>query len=693
MLPKFIERQFIFFLAFVFVVLAIIGGVRAYSPIPFWDMWDGYLGFYNLLSEGDWSVWWSQHNEHRIVLSRILFWIDFYLFRGQVWFLIAINYILAGLTCWIFWQCCKLLGISGEKWIAPIIIVATFSWVQYQNFTWGFQSQFFLAQLLPLAALVEISRATSDPKCHRYHYITALFLGVLSIGSMANGILTLPLLTAYYAIYHRQNRSYLTGLVLATVIFWFFYFYNYISPGHHGSLLSAVSSQPMKIIHYVLLYLGSPAYHLSGGAKYSLWVATLAGIVFVSFYAFLFIKAIAPNRSKPIVLSLILFILYIGGTALGTAGGRIVFGVEQAFASRYTTPALMAWISLLLLFIYQTRHFVKFNLHLPRVALVIGLLMLPAQFTALFAKPNDPGDQLLSGLAIALGARDQKQVNNVAPSVERAIELSGLAKDQEISFFTVSEINLAKESFGKILNLDTSNYRACDAHVKNVLPIITEDKFIRVRGWIGDLSGPHTPTHAYIIDGRNFVVGIVLINTDYLNEAMHDDYKQEALGFDGYTLAAVGAQRLYLVSQSLKCKVSIDIPQKYFSIQAFQKGTAPTVSVNQLGATVGWGVNGDPFRTNLDRVAVFGSYVNGDADKGKISLFVKDFDQVLYRSGPTGGNQSIRLLGEENTQWTLPTAENWIMLSFSLGDNRELLVEFIDDGDSWGEWSAVGLVD
>jgi hypothetical protein len=90
---------------------------------------------------------------------------------------------------------------------------------------------------------------------------------------------------------------------------------------------------------------------------------------------------------------------------------------------------------------------------------------------------------------------------------------------------------------------------------------------------------------------------------------------------------------------------------------------------------------------------VFGSYVNGDADKGTTSLFVKNLDQVLYRSGPTSGNQSIRLLGEENTQWTLPTVENWMMLSFSLDDNRELLVEFIDDGDSWGEWSAVGLAD
>ncbi|MGD4365427.1 hypothetical protein QT713_22860, partial [Xanthomonas citri pv. citri] len=42
-----------------------------FSPVPFWDMWDGGLGFY-VRQMTDVSQWWAQHNEHRIVLSRIL---------------------------------------------------------------------------------------------------------------------------------------------------------------------------------------------------------------------------------------------------------------------------------------------------------------------------------------------------------------------------------------------------------------------------------------------------------------------------------------------------------------------------------------------------------------------------------------------------------------------------------------------
>ena len=51
----------------VFLGLAIIGGYEAYSPVPMGDMWNGTLGFYVNASHGDWSSWWAQHNEHRIL--------------------------------------------------------------------------------------------------------------------------------------------------------------------------------------------------------------------------------------------------------------------------------------------------------------------------------------------------------------------------------------------------------------------------------------------------------------------------------------------------------------------------------------------------------------------------------------------------------------------------------------------------
>ena len=73
------------------VLLSVIGGVLNYTPVPMMDMWVS-LPFFERLQTGDWRVWWEQHNENRIVLSRVLFWLDISLFKGRGIFLIIVNF-------------------------------------------------------------------------------------------------------------------------------------------------------------------------------------------------------------------------------------------------------------------------------------------------------------------------------------------------------------------------------------------------------------------------------------------------------------------------------------------------------------------------------------------------------------------------------------------------------------------------
>ena len=72
-------QYFISFFAICMVCSSAIGGILNFSYLPFWDMWDGLYTFYLKIIDGDYSVLWSQHNEHRIFLSRILFLTDIYL--------------------------------------------------------------------------------------------------------------------------------------------------------------------------------------------------------------------------------------------------------------------------------------------------------------------------------------------------------------------------------------------------------------------------------------------------------------------------------------------------------------------------------------------------------------------------------------------------------------------------------------
>ena len=65
-----------FVLPALFVVSTILGTVRWFSPVPFWDMWEHTVRFYTDVLDGRWSAFWDQANEHRIVISYALFWLD-----------------------------------------------------------------------------------------------------------------------------------------------------------------------------------------------------------------------------------------------------------------------------------------------------------------------------------------------------------------------------------------------------------------------------------------------------------------------------------------------------------------------------------------------------------------------------------------------------------------------------------------
>ena len=107
---------------FLMVGLAIIGGFRFYSPIPFMDMWNGYLDFYLRTLNGDTSVWWAQHNEHRIFLSRILYWLDIKYFQGLSYFLTAANYLILGFIALFFYKIFDdFLSKNNNSYIKKII--------------------------------------------------------------------------------------------------------------------------------------------------------------------------------------------------------------------------------------------------------------------------------------------------------------------------------------------------------------------------------------------------------------------------------------------------------------------------------------------------------------------------------------------------------------------------------------------
>ncbi|MCU0904800.1 MAG: hypothetical protein MUE83_13130, partial [Tabrizicola sp.] len=140
--------------AAVFVLLVLWKTFASFDGIPYWDAYDGVLAFYGRFIAGDWHALWDTHNEHRIVLSKLLFLIDFNILDGTTRFLLIVNLALAGLIALVMVAFLREVP-NGRAfvWLPAFLVAVSFSELQKENLYWSFQSQFYLAYLLPLAAL------------------------------------------------------------------------------------------------------------------------------------------------------------------------------------------------------------------------------------------------------------------------------------------------------------------------------------------------------------------------------------------------------------------------------------------------------------------------------------------------------------------------------------------------------------
>jgi hypothetical protein len=538
--------------------LAIVGGVRNYSPIPYWDMWDGTLGFYMQVMDGNPASWWAQHNEHRIVLARILFWIDYQLFGGRSIFLILMNYVFAGLSSWVFWRFLYLISSrqfpkEDYRPMGFIVIAMMFFWSQNGNFSWGFQGQFFLAQLLPLSALLFLAMSQDDQSL-KYHFTIACLLGALSAGSMANGIVALPLMCVYSLIMRMGVQRSLVLLVMSIAVN-FAYLYDYHSPEIHGKVLGSILNSPVATLEFFIIYLGNPFGFL--GQSFSFHV----GLVVLFFCLKVILREIALGLKSPFRLALIVFIIYLLAAALGTAGGRVNFGLEAARSSRYTTPTLMLMAALLILFQEKIRFpdVLKFrNVKRWAPIAVVGALMLVHQVGAVSSARQTNFPREVAALALSLGIHDDEYIRNLYPNTHVPLRLASIAVERGYSVFGMAPFAHIKDRLGSALNLEGS--RRCIGNLDSIENINSVDGFLRVRGWIYDPAVNSVPSFIEMTDGGGNVAGFAMTGEPRPDVTSAVSGKPKNAGFTGYVVVGVAGSIITIAAQDSSCILSAHMP-------------------------------------------------------------------------------------------------------------------------------------
>lgn len=677
-------------IAAAFVAIAIAGAFRAYSPVPYWDMWNGFLGFYVRVTNGDWSAWWVQHGDHRIVLARLFFWIDLAWFHGTQYFLLTVNYVLTGMVCLMFWKIWHEGSTGKYSYIALFMVAWLFSWSQNQNLIWGFQNEFILAQLLPLAAFYSLHRAVVDTQRSTPFFALAAVLGVLAVGSMINGILTLPLMTVYALLTGLHWRRKLLLATLSVVTIWL-YFHDYRAHGHLGWVMKNLLGDPIGVAHYVLLYIGGPLYYITGMSPAGKPIAMGAASFFILNVLVFSWRIIPRARQASLPLALLFFIAYIGASAVATAGGRLVVGIDLALSSRYMTPALMAWAALLALYapLIDT---LNSRLHgrLWYAFVLMAAAMLPQQLRALASQQGSLFTRNVAALALELNIKDLHTIKHLGWSAQYVYAVAQEPRKRHLAIFGLSPYKEAGESINSRLAV-SSPLRQCRGRIEAARAIPGE-KYVAVSGWIYDPERHVVPQSLRLVARDGTVQGVAFAGGPRPDVARTLGKSALYAGFKGYVLNTAQEKPVEVVAPMSGCGFGANLPIALFSVSsAPAKAASVSISTDQIAPGNPWS-NGIPGQSKLPGLTVFASLNHGETNANSLTLKVRRGDSLLYRSGRVGGRQTVTLLGDQPQTLTLPTALRWNQLRFSnerLPQTFEL--KFSDNGQGPGEWSAIAV--
>jgi len=565
--------------AFSFILFAILGTIRSYSPVPYWDMWDDFVNFYLKASGGDWGAWWQPHNEHRLFLARLFFWLDFRFFGGGGWFSLCMTYLfifLVGAFITLIWHeqtrpqhaGSLLTGHSQSKvisdWYVLVFLMAwIFSWSQSENLTWAFQIPFILAQLLPLAGLFFLHLSATTPEKTIRYYFASVLLGVLAVGSMANGVLALPVMTLY-AIIARMKFGRIAVFAILSVCEIPLYFYHLSCchfPGGEPSLTGEILHHQRAFIAYILFYIGNPFIHLfinwaHASTPAVLLAGALSAVAFICLTAWSFYRSLAAPRQSALSLALTFFILYIILTAVITAAGRLPLGLPEALSSRYVTPALYGWAALLLLYWPSIRiRKAHRNLLVGALVAIFYFFMFPLQVQALANQRLLVMERELSAMALELQINDSAQINIVYPGSARALAIAREAREQHLSIFGMKPIRDAHLLLGQKINVN--GFTPCAGGFLDTVATLPDDpNYFHAFGWLFNSRYTPAPALIYIVDNSNHIAGLGLIGFPREDVAHLKGKKAKYSGFQGYLSSNVRNQKISIVSPNDRCVFS-----------------------------------------------------------------------------------------------------------------------------------------
>jgi hypothetical protein len=499
-----------------------------YSRVPYWDSFQYVFTSSTQFPSLDFLL--TQHNEHRIFWTKILFFIENNLFDGTGYFLIAMNFVFAACIYFALIKLWHLFRPSGTSSFITFLITVfsgfvSFSLLQIENLGWEFQSQFFLAYLLPLLLFVFLFAKSQHGNLSLGNFVILWFVAGASVVTMGNGILAMPILGFVLLL---QKKWVLSGVSFASsLVFVLLYTSGYQAPGHHSSFDSLITN-PVGVISHFVYFLGNPIGALIPSNEF------LGGFVFgfglfvgitnvVCFSYILFSKSIIYKFAPLLGVN-----LYLLGSAFLVAIGRNEFGVGQALAGRYSTPALLLIVTTIILVSALTKSRLSRTL-VGTSILVMTVFLVMVQFAYAERLLNFDDQKPFASIAASQGIEDLERLQKIFPSAQFVLD-------------EVQKMNLASQtnifsSWGEVSkNGAVGNLGECEGFIDEVSATSTEGTY-SVVGWLRINYNPLQRYNLWHIrtDSNDLFVAMGYMRPD-VAAALGESWQY--FGFRGYSIGA-----------------------------------------------------------------------------------------------------------------------------------------------------------
>lgn len=323
------------------------------DPLPFGDQWD------EIVSGRPFSLRWlvSQHMEHRIALPRLVFWADRWLAQETNQLNYAVNLLLQlgnAALCLHLGRRAGAWGWQSRLWGLGLSLGLMFWAGQYQNFIWGFQVQFFGVLTATAASLAWSAGHAGEEAGSWSGFAGAALLNIAAALTLASGVLT-GFVSVAMAVMLRCRPAVIAAHAALAIAILGAYLIGYHTPPGSSSLGEALH-HPGFVLLYLLVVLGAPlASPVLLHATLGIGIAACAAAGALGLYLFLRTLGLAARgvwdgapvpRHQAALIALCGFVV---GAVMVSGAGRMAKGIESALVSRYTTPALVFWLALLLL--------------------------------------------------------------------------------------------------------------------------------------------------------------------------------------------------------------------------------------------------------------------------------------------------------------------------------------------------------